>query len=57
MANQEEPSVRPETDLPDGGSGRTKSESPPVREDHASASDQAIINQEQALESGEENVV
>jgi hypothetical protein len=56
MADQEEPSARPEDDLPDQGGERTIRGTPPVREDHGSTSDQAIINQEKALESGEENV-
>lgn len=56
MAEQEWRSTWPEVDALDHGGGRVNSKAPPVHEDDRSTSDQAIINQERVLESGEENV-
>ncbi len=57
MTEQEWDETRPVVDRRDAEVGRSGSgpESPP--EDPATPADQAVTNQEQALESGEENVV
>jgi hypothetical protein len=56
MAEQARTSPRPEGDPPEEDGGPSTS-GPPTHENEASASDQAIITQKRALESGEENVV
>jgi hypothetical protein len=56
MAEQARTSPRPEADPPEEDGGPSTS-GPPTHENEASASDQAIITQKRALESGEENVV
>jgi len=56
MAEQERRSTRSEVDALDQGGGRVNSKAP-AHEDDVSDTDQAIINQERALESGEENVI
>ena len=48
---------RPDADPADPEVGLPSSGDPPEHTDARSPADQAIINQEQALESGEENVV
>jgi hypothetical protein len=56
MTEQARTSPRPEADPPEEDGGPSTS-GPPTHENEVSASDQAIITQKRALESGEENVV
>ncbi len=47
----------PDADPAEPEVGRSSSGSPPEHKDAGRPTDQAVINEEQALESGEENVV
>ena len=57
MTEREQHEARPEADRVDPEIARSSSDSPPEQKDAERPTDQAIINEEQALESGEENVV
>jgi hypothetical protein len=57
MTERERHEARPEADPADPEVGRSNSGPPPEDTDAGRPTDQAIINEEQALESGEENVV
>jgi hypothetical protein len=57
MAEQERVKPLPDADRGDSEGGRSSSGPPPAHEDEVTPTDQAVSNQEQALESGEENVV
>ena len=57
MAEQERDESLPDVDRADAEVGRSGSDPRPAHEDTETPADQAIINEEQALESGEENVV
>jgi hypothetical protein len=57
MTEREQNEARPEADPADPAVGRSSSDSPPEHNDAERPTDQAIINEERALESGEENVV
>ena len=58
MAQREVAQPEPaERDRADQEPGQLETESRPVPEDAGSSADQALSNQQRALESGEENVV
>ena len=57
MNERERHEVRPEADPVEPEDGPSSSGPAPEQTDAGRPTDQAIINQEQALESGEENVV
>lgn len=57
MTEQERDAPRPEADDADSEVRRSSSGPPAEHNDAKRPTDQAIINEEQALESGEENVV
>jgi hypothetical protein len=57
MAEQERDKPLPDADHGDSEGGRSGSGPSPAHEDEVTPTDQAVNNQEQALESGEENVV
>jgi hypothetical protein len=57
MAEQERDTSKFAADLVDPEVGRSSSGPPPEHKDASMPTDQAIINEERALESGEENVV
>ncbi len=57
MAIPERDVSRSDTEGADSEAGRSGSDPPPAQEDAGSPTDEAIINEEQALESGEENAV
>jgi hypothetical protein len=57
MTERERNEARPDADPNDPEIERSSSGPPPAHEDAVRPTDQAISNQEQALESGEENVV
>ena len=57
MTEREHDEARPEAESADPDVGRSRSGSPPEDPDAGRPTDQAVINEEQALESGEENVV
>ncbi len=57
MAEQERDAPRPEADDADSEVERSSGGPPSEHTEAGRPTDQAIINEEQALESGEENVV
>ena len=57
MTERDQNEARPEADPADPEVGRSNSVPRPAPKDAERSTDQAIINEEQALESGEENVV
>ena len=57
MTEREHDEVRPEAEPADPDVGRSRNGSLPEAPDAGRPTDQAVINEEQALESGEENVV
>ena len=57
MTERKRNEARPEADHADTEAERSSGDPPPEQKDAGRPTDQAIINQEQALESGEENVV
>ena len=57
MAEPERDTSESDADPVDPEVGRSSSGPPPEHTDASRSTDQAIINEEQALESGEENVV
>jgi hypothetical protein len=57
MTERDQNEARPEADPPDPEVGRSSSGLPPGPKDAERPTDQAIVNEERALESGEENVV
>ena len=57
MTERERDEPEPEADSANPEVVRSSSDLPTEHTDAGTATDQAIINQEQALESGEENVV
>ena len=57
MAEQERDKSESDADPVDPEVGRSSSGPPPEHTDAGRPTDQAIINEEQALESGKENVV
>ena len=57
MTERERNEAQPDTDPADPEVGRASSGPPPEHPDTERPADRAISNQEQALESGEENVV
>ena len=57
MAEQERDTSESDADPVDPEVGRSSSGPPPEHKDASRPTDQAIINEERALESGEENVV
>ena len=57
MAERERNEAQLDTDPVDPEVGRASSGPPPEHPDAERPTDQAVSNQEQALESGEENVV
>jgi hypothetical protein len=57
MTERERNEVRPDADPDDPEAKRSRSGPLPEQTDAGRPTDQAIINEEQALESGEENVV
>jgi hypothetical protein len=57
MAEQERDTSESDADLVDPEAGRSSSGPPPEHKYASRPTDQAIINEEQALDSGEENVV
>jgi hypothetical protein len=57
MTEREQNEARPDADRADPEVGRSRTGSLPESKDPGRPTDQAIINEEQALESGEENVV
>ena len=57
MTERERNEARSGADRADPEVARLSSDSPPEQEDAERPTDQAVINEEQALESGEENVV
>jgi len=57
MTERDRPEARPDADPADPEGEPTSSRLPAEDTDARSPADQAIINEERALESGEENVV
>ena len=57
MTERERNAAGPGAEPDDPEIERSRSGPPPAHEDAVRPTDQAIINEEQALESGEENVV
>jgi hypothetical protein len=57
MTEREQNAARPDADRDDPEVERPRSGAPPEQKDAGRPTDQAIINEGQALESGEENVV
>jgi hypothetical protein len=57
MTEREQNEARPDADPADAEMERSSSGSPPEQTDAGRPTNQAIINEEQALETGEENVV
>ncbi len=57
MTERERDESQPEADSANPKVGRSHSGPPPERNDPERPTDQAIFNEERALESGEENVV
>jgi hypothetical protein len=57
MTERERDEARPEADPVELEVGQSPSGSPPKDTDAGRPTDQAVINEERALESGEENVV
>jgi hypothetical protein len=57
MIEREQNEAWPDADRADPGGERSSGDPPAEHTDAERPTDQAIINQEQALESGEENVV
>jgi hypothetical protein len=57
MTEREQNESQPAVDPVDPEVGRSSSDPPPEHTDAERPTDQAISNEEQALESGEENVV
>jgi hypothetical protein len=57
MAEQERDTSDSDADPANPKAGRSNSGPPPEQNDAEGPTDQAIINEERALESGEENVV
>ena len=57
MPEQERDTSESDADSGDPELERSSSDPPPEQKDAERSTDQAIINEEQALESGEENVV
>ena len=57
MSEREQHEARADADPADPEVGRVNSGLPPEHPDTERPTDQAVSNQEQALESGEENVV
>jgi hypothetical protein len=57
MTERERNEARPDADPDDPEVGRSSSGPPPEPKDAGRPTDQAISNEQQALESGEENVV
>jgi hypothetical protein len=57
MTEREQHEARPDADPDDPEVERSRSDPPSVSEDGVTPADQAVSNEEQALESGEENVV
>jgi hypothetical protein len=57
MIEREQNEAWPDADRADPGVERSSGDPPAEHTDAERPTDQAIINQEQALESGEENVV
>jgi hypothetical protein len=57
MTEQEREEPLPDVDRREAADGQLGSDPRSAHEDSKTPADQAIINQEQALESGEENVV
>jgi hypothetical protein len=57
MTERERHEALPDADPDEPEIERSRSGPPPAHEDGVRPTDQAISNQEQALESGEENVV
>ncbi len=57
MTERERNEARPDADPNDPEVERSRSDPPPEQTEAGRPTDQAISNEEQALESGEENVV
>ena len=57
MTEREQHEARPDAESANPEVGRSNSGPPPEQKNPERPTDQAIINEEQALESGEENVV